>query len=134
MNMKKRIGFLKSQYQDAKTIYTQNGYDNYEIYATRLYGLLRESWEKAVEEILLHGVVTRFGSDIQTQKLKVITDITEKDIQVIDAAMTKCSMFICGHDQAPAINEPLPKPEELINDILEIEKWVDQMRKYRKRN
>ena len=72
----------------------------YKAPAKELYGRLRETWERAVNEVLLNSSVVRLGRNIETQRLKKITDITATETQTIDAAMGKCSTHFRGHDQA----------------------------------
>jgi hypothetical protein len=131
MPVKSRIGALKAQWQQAEKLQRTEGPVVYDALAKELYGRLRETWERAVEEVLLNGAVVRFRRGIETQKLNKITDITADDIQTIEAAMDKCSTHLRGHDQAPAINQPVPAPAELQADIDELEKWVTQLRKRR---
>lgn len=45
-----------------------------------IFGLLRESWERLVEEKLLNKVVSRFERGVYTQRLSRIVDITDADI------------------------------------------------------
>jgi len=86
--------------------------------------LLREAWERALEEVLLAGVVERFRPGVQTQHIGTITDITLQDCGALEAAMTKCSKWLPGHDQAPAARAPVPDPAELNADIGALENWV----------
>jgi hypothetical protein len=50
--------------------------------AKQFYTDLRETWERAVEEIVLGGVVERFGTDVKTQSLKMV-DVDDEDYRVI---------------------------------------------------
>lgn len=131
MPVKSRIGALKAQWQQAEKLHRTEGPVVYEALAKELYGRLRESWERAVEEVLLNGAVVRFRRGIQTQRLTKVTDITDSDIRMIDVAMEKCSTHLRGHDQAPAINQPAPAPTELKADIEQLESWVEQVRERR---
>jgi AAA domain-containing protein len=131
MDVKNRIGVLKVQWVQAEKLHRTEGPIIYEAVARELYGRLRETWERAVEELLLNRAVIRFRRSIETQRLKKVTDITDADIETIEAAMTKCSTHLRGHDQAIAINQPVPAPAELESDIQELEDWVNQMRKRR---
>jgi hypothetical protein len=54
------------------------------------------AWERALEEVLLEGVVERFRPGVQTQQIIRIADITEDDCRILDAAMTKCSKWLPG--------------------------------------
>jgi hypothetical protein len=103
--------------------------EEYETQAQRVYGLLREAWERAVEEILLNGVVERFRNSVETHRARNLARITDEDVRVIDRAMSKCSTWLPGHDQAAAQNTPIPGPEELVQDIEELESWVRKARK-----
>jgi len=132
MAVGKRVGYLKSKHQQAETVYRKYGVEAYEPIGRHIYGLLRESWERAVEEILLARVVVRFGREIQTSRLRYTTDITESDIKIIEDNMTKCSRFMQGHDQPFAVNEKVPLPEELQGDIHVLEEWIANMRPRRK--
>jgi len=131
MPVKSRIGALKAQWQLAEKLQRTEGPIVYEAQAKELYGRLRETWERAVEEVLLNGAVVRFRRGIETQRLNKITDIASADIQMIETAMEKCSMHFRGHDQAAAINQPVPAPAELQADIKQLENWVAAVRKRR---
>ena len=122
---------MKAQWQEAEKLYRTKGPVLYEAVAKELYGRLRETWERAVEELLLNRAVMRFRRGIETQRLHQITDITKADIDIIEAAMGKCSTHLRGHDQALAINQPVPAPAELKADIEQLENWAAQMRKRR---
>jgi hypothetical protein len=127
-----RIKSLKQAQKDAEKIYTEQGEKAYEPSATRAYARLRQTWEKAVEEVLLNQSVVRFRRSIQTQRLKKLSDITDDDLAAINAGMTKTSKFEGGHDHAQAAHEPVPAPSELKTDIEQLEKWVDGIRARRK--
>ena len=132
MPVKSRIGALKAQWQQAEKLHRTEGPVVYEALAKELYGRLRETWERAVEEVLLNGAVLRFRRGIETQRLDKVADITATDIQTIEVAMEKCSTHLRGHDQAFAINQPVPVPAELEADIKQLENWVEHLRKRRK--
>ena len=131
MKVSRRIGCLKNWLQDAETTHRRQGPDAYEPQARRIYGLLREAWERAVEEVLLNGVVIRFDRAIHTQQLNRLADINNDDIQTIDEGMTKSSRFLEGHDEAGALADPVPSPDELRQDINNLQTWVSQVRQRR---
>ena len=100
--VRKRIKFLKSEWQGADKLFREGSQAAYEKEAVYMYGLLREAWERGLEEVLLQGVVERYRGGVQTQQIEKISDITPEDCKTIDIAMTKCSKWLPGHDQAPA--------------------------------
>lgn len=131
MPIKKKIGCLKISWQAADKLSRDGHQDAYEKEAKYLYGLLREAWERALEEVLLGGLVERYRPSIQTQQIAQIADITNDDCRTVDTAMTKCSAWLTGHDQAAAARAPVPGPVELKTDIDTLEKWVSAIRKRR---
>lgn len=132
MPVKGKIGFLKNRYQAAEKLSRDGNQDAYEYEAKYLYGMLRETWERALEEVLLGGVVERYRPSVQTQKLAPLSDITDADCKTVETAMTKCSTWLPGHDKAPAARAPVPGAVELKKDIDALETWVKSIRDRRK--
>jgi energy-coupling factor transporter ATP-binding protein EcfA2 len=130
--IKKKIGHLKNSWLSADKLSRDGHQDAYEKDAKYLYGLLREAWERALEEVLLGGVVERYRPSIQTQQVSLIADITADDCKMVETAMTKCSKWLPGHDQAAAARAPVPNPEELKTDIEALDGWVAAIRYRRK--
>jgi hypothetical protein len=132
MKVKDRIGHLKDLRQAATKLHKDGNQQEYERAASIIYGLLREAWERAVEERLLNGVVERYRNSVETHRAKHLGDICEEDCKRLDAGMSKCSRWLTGHDQAAAENAPFPEPSELEQDIKALEDWVEEIRKRRK--
>jgi hypothetical protein len=42
--------------------------------------------------------------------------------------MTKTSRFLEGHDEAIAVADPVPSPDELCQDIINLETWIAEIR------
>ena len=131
MKVRKRIGVLNNKWQAADKLHRDGKQKAYERGAILIYGLLREAWERAFEEVLLNGVVERYRENIQTQQVKKLSDISEQDCEQFEAGMTKCSKWLPGHDQAPAENEDVPEPSELKADIDALDQWVKEITKRR---
>ena len=132
LKVRKRIGHLRKLYQDAETLHRQGHQDAYQGKAVEIYGFLREAWERAVEETLLGGVVERFRASVQTIRLASLEDITRDDCKAVTAAMTKCSRWLRGHDDAPAARAEVPEPAELKDDIDKLDNFFAAVRKRRK--
>ena len=132
LNTRKRIGQLRDRWVKAEKIYRTAGQDEYDPLATSVYAQLRTTWERAIEEVLLNQVVLRFRPGIETQRLKKIADISTDDLEIIEKGMTKSSKWEGGHDQATAMNEHLPAPDELKQDLDMLENWVAAVEKRRK--
>ena len=132
LKVSKRIGHLNMLYQAAEKLHRQGHRSAYEHEASLIYGLLREAWERAVEEVLIGGVVERYRASIQTKQVTLIADITTEDCKAVENGMTKCSKWLPGHDLAPAAHAGFPEPSVLRTDIDALVKWVASIRKRRK--
>jgi energy-coupling factor transporter ATP-binding protein EcfA2 len=131
LSVKKKIGYLKNSWQTADKLLRDGHQDAYEKETKYLYGLLREAWERALEEVLLGGVIERYRPGIQTQQIAQIADISPEDCKAVETAMTKCSTWLPGHDKAAAARAPVPTPSELHADIDALMDWVTAIRKRR---
>ncbi|MDO6415490.1 AAA family ATPase [Sphingomonas sp. BIUV-7] len=92
------------------------------ILAKQFYTDLRETWERAVEEIVLGGVVERFGTDVKTQSLKMV-DVDDADYRKIFFAMKRASGR-SGHDQPAAKQLDTPDKKQMNSDLLELRGFI----------
>lgn len=100
----------------------KSGDDDVALKMTRdAYALLRETWERGVEEVLFSGTIMRFSEGVSTQMLKEV-EVSDDDYHAVTAGMTKCSKF-SGHDGAASANVPTPPPDDLQADIEAFETW-----------
>ncbi len=130
----KRIKILKTVVRDLKRIWRDKSESEYADAVGRYYGLLREAWERLVEEKLLNKVVERFGRGIQTQRLRRLVDISDADIAKVDAEMSKCSCYFEGHDSAPRLQEDIPSIEEIEESLNTIDAFAQELSSTRKRS
>lgn len=131
LKVSKRIGHLRKLLQDAEKLHRDGHQGAYEREASMIYGYLREAWERGIEEVLLGGVVERFRPGVQSLHVADIADITADDCMAVETAMTKCSKWLPGHDQAAAARADIPEPDALKADIDVLETWVAAIRKRR---
>ena len=129
---RRRVGYLNKLYQAAEKLHRQGHQNAYEKEAVDVYGYLRAAWERALEEELLGGVVERFRATVQTRQVSLLADITPEDCRALASAMTKCSRWIRGHDEAPAARAPVPDPAELKNDIDKLDDFLSAIRRRRR--
>lgn len=132
LKVAKRIGHLNKLLQDAEKLHRDGHQSAYERDASLIYGYLREAWERALEEVLLGGVVERYRPGVQTQQIGKIADITPEDCRTVETAMTKCSKWLPGHDQAAAARADMPDPTALKADIASLDDWVTGIRRRRR--
>jgi len=132
MRTSDRVGQLRNLWQGAEKLHRTTSREAYEAEARKIYSLIRETWEQAIGEVLLNDVVERFRLSVQTQKARVLHDITPADCGAIEAGMTECSRWILGHDQAAAVDTPVPGPAEVSKQIANLDTWVKAIRQRRK--
>lgn len=97
------------------------------------YSDLRSTWERAVESVLLAGVVERAQRPVHTQKLKSLSDINDEDISVVEENMTKCSTFTNAHDDPFSAPDSLPTIEDFEADITVLDSWRKTIEKRRQK-
>lgn len=129
----KRLSYLNTKLQNLRKIDKEGTENDFHRASREFYGLLRESWERLIEEKLLNKVVCRFERGVATQRLSRLTDISESDIQLIDNAMSKCSAYFTGHDNAPAVGDPCPTIDEVEADLSQIKLYLSDLQGSRKR-
>ncbi|MBR2190158.1 MAG: AAA family ATPase [Eubacterium sp.] len=125
MNVRERIGRLKNELQTINSIFKKGNIDAYIEKTKQWCELLRESWERSVEEILFNDAIQRYSPSIETKRLKKAP--FTKDVYLeLEQGMTDCSAWC--HDQARAINANIPSPDDLVRYI---ECFENYCKKYR---
>ncbi len=125
MNVKERISKLKQKLQSLNPIEKSGNIDEYYYQAKAWCGLLRESWERCVEEKLFNDAIQRFNPAIQTQRLKK-APFTIDLYEEIEKGMGDCSDWV--HDQARAINQDAPNTTELNVFLSSFDAFVKQFK------
>ena len=124
MNTKDRVGYLRNKHQCIEKSYQSGDERDHRKLTADIYRQLRIAWERAIEEVLLPNVVLRFRKGIEAQRLAGVT-VEDKDFEVVDQRMTKCSNY--SHDQALLGGVEVPDPDELLSDINALDDWRKQI-------
>jgi len=119
--VKKRIGTLKDRLVKLKKVEQEASEDEYFFVAKTWYLLLREAWERAVEERLFKGVVERFSLGVQTLRLKKVV-ITDDLIAEIEYGMTESSNWL--HDAGAGLNPTPPDTTKAKSDLKDLEEFA----------
>lgn len=120
MNVKDLTGKLKNDLQKIVSVFNSGDMDTYYYKAKEWCELLRESWERAVEEILFNDAIQRYNPCVQTQRLRK-APFTHDLYTELEHGMTECSAWC--HDQARAINANIPSVDDLKSYIECFEKY-----------
>lgn len=119
-NVKQRIGYLKAEMQRLGAVERKGDAEQYRREVKVWFELLREAWERAVEEKLFRGVVGRFQPGIETLKLKNV-EVTPQMTAAVEHGMTEASKWT--HDQAPALGRPPPTSSDLGTALADLENF-----------
>lgn len=131
MKTSKRIGVLKDQQQKLSKLEKTETEDVVKPKVQNLYGRLRETWERFIEEVYLNDTIKRFGREVQTQRLAKLSDLTIEDYNKVDENMSKCSTYMVGHDSAGNLNDEIPSAQEFLDDVLVLENYMKEINKRR---
>jgi len=119
--VKARVATLRNMQVECLAMHKAGNTDEAAEKVRFCYGLLRMAWERAVEELLLNGVIWRFGTGVSTQALREVA-VEDSDYHTIYAAMSKSSSY-AAHDGAAIAQVAAPHPAELGEDIEKLEAW-----------
>ncbi|MHB8835107.1 MAG: AAA family ATPase [Candidatus Methylomirabilia bacterium] len=127
MPVKDRLVHLRSTLNAIKDLH---GTDKvrYDKEAAFLYAHLRETWEAAIEEVVFNKTIIRHGSEVHTRSLKQV-GVTTEQYRAIDRNMSKCSMWMVGHDKSKKLDVHRPAPSEVLADIDALSAFVKECKK-----
>ncbi|MBX2866753.1 AAA family ATPase [Candidatus Kaiserbacteria bacterium] len=120
LNVSKRIGKIKNDSASLAKLYKTSPSD-YEMRVKGLYGRLRDTYERAVEEVIFNDIVRRGTDVIQTQLLRKVRLSDGLAIRFYEG-MTKANTH--SHDNPASDTVPVPTPDEFKNDIAAFEKLI----------
>lgn len=124
-NVKERVKKLNKEIHDLKKLEAGTDPNKYTEKAKTWCGLLRETWERAIEELLFNDAIQRFSPGIQTKRIERIK-YTPELYKEIEKGMADCSNWV--HDQARAINNPTPKVVKLETFLTALNEFVKKFR------
>lgn len=128
-DLKARIESLQNRAKDFKSV-DDFDTDDYRRQAKDFYSDLRETWERAVEEVVLAKTVQRFVPDVKTMQLRGVT-VTDEDYRIIFFAMKRASEQ-SGHDMPAGRNIPQPSPDEIAADLKVLDEFRIELARRRK--
>ena len=123
--VKNRINALRDSLAKIKKMRNEAP-DEYEVRTRHIYTLLRETYERFIEEVLFHNVVRRYNPDIRTNELRYVTvpdGIAERFHKGYDKS---CDY---SHDNPRGSPVSPPDPEEIEQDLDEFVALIEDTRK-----
>ncbi|WP_223479688.1 AAA family ATPase [Oricola indica] len=124
LNVKKRIGRIKDDAAKLPKLHTSSPAD-YEFFVKNLYGRLRDTYERVVEEVIFNNIVQRGVDVVQTQMLRYVRLSDELAVRFHEG-MTRANTH--SHDNPAADTVPVPTPPEFMEHIAELETLISDLK------
>ncbi|MGA0602961.1 AAA family ATPase [Caulobacter sp. KR2-114] len=118
--VKRRLNLIKSEFGPVKALHGVSAAD-YEFKVKGLYGRLRDTYERAVEECIFRDVVTRGADRVETLKLRYV-HLSDGLAIRFHEGMTRANTY--SHDNPAAETVETPEPDEFEKDLLHLEKLI----------
>lgn len=124
LNVAKRISKIKNDFAPLpKLMKTSPAEYGYQL--KHLYGRLRDTYERAVEEVIFKDIVRRGTDVIQTQLLRYVT-LSDALAVRFHEGMTRANTH--SHDNPAADTVQVPTPEQFNDDVSSLEMLIEDLR------
>jgi ABC-type transport system involved in cytochrome c biogenesis ATPase subunit len=124
LTVAKRIGQLQNDSAGLQKLYRISP-SEYEVKIKNLYGRLRDTYERMVEEIIFRDIVRRGVDVIQTQLLRYVTLPDGLAIRFYEG-MSRANTH--SHDNPSSDTVPVPRPDDFKADVAKLEKLVEDFK------
>lgn len=124
LGVTKRLARIRNDFAPLKKLHTSSPAD-YEFKVKHLYGRLRDSYERLVEEHIFCDVVRRGVDRIETQKLRMVHLSDALAIRFHDG-MTKANTH--SHDNPASDTVSIPDPAAFESDLAYIEQLITDLK------
>jgi energy-coupling factor transporter ATP-binding protein EcfA2 len=127
-SVKSRVDALEKEVRAAKSLDENRDEAGYERAVFRIYSNLRNTWERAIEDVAFYGVINRHRDYVNTKNLRKVTVLNEQDCAAFDVGFQKCCDQTDSHDLSRARNAAPPPPDDMMRDVQAVLAWVDSIR------
>jgi hypothetical protein len=124
LGVSKRLGLIRNDFKSVKKLHASSP-SNYEFKVKHLYGRLRDSYERLVEECIFCDVVRRGVDRIETQKLGMV-HLSDPLAIRFDDGMTKANTY--SHDNPASDTVSIPDPVEFEADLAFIGQLITDLK------
>ncbi|GGI69498.1 hypothetical protein GCM10007978_04180 [Shewanella hanedai] len=128
-SLRQQVDVLRAYCKDLENFIEED----YKEKARYVYGKLRTTLERLIEEWLIGDIVQRFSRDVRVTMIAKLLKISESEIAFITAIYDKCCCFLDAHDNpANAGVVPMPDIDELNQDIEDLAAFFKEVKNSRK--
>jgi len=121
------VGALRKQCQATRTEAAKGNLDAFGALQSQLCKDLRKTIERAVEEVLLRGIVMRYQRQVHVSIIGKLDAIDKDDLELLDRLMTRYSKY--EHSQTPESRVPPPSIDQVERDVEDLDAWAKAFRK-----
>lgn len=123
-----RIERLQQHARATRTDYENHNDEVYQRDICLLYGKIRATVERAVEERFFHGVVLRHRDYVNVSNVNKMTAVTADHCNRIQNLFQRCCDVTEAHDRAALRSFGVPTPDDAINDLQELRAIIDEVK------
>jgi ABC-type lipoprotein export system ATPase subunit len=124
LNVNKRLARIRNDFAPVKKLHASSPAE-YEIAIKNLYGRLRDTYERLVEEYIFCDVIRRGVDRIETQRLRMV-HLSDALAVRFHEGMSQANTY--SHDNPAAATVVVPDPTEFESDLTSIEKLVGDLK------
>lgn len=121
--VKKRLERIETAFLTTKALYVTSPAD-YEFGLKGLYGRLRDTYERIVEECIFNQVVTRGADRVETLKLRYV-HLSDLLAERFHSGMTRANTY--SHDNPASETVSVPEPSQFEDDFADLEALVSDL-------
>ncbi len=123
-----RITELERRVKATRSDYDNQNDDVYERDIFAIYGDIRATVERAVEEHFFRGVIIRHKDYISLSNLKLVTAMTINHCERLQSLFKRCCDITSAHDRASLRSFGVPTPDNALDDLEELQKLVVEVK------
>jgi hypothetical protein len=127
--VKARVATLRQLVNEMRTLSLPE--EAFRVEVRRFSVMLRETWERLVEEKLLNDVVRRFSRPVATMRLRGV-NVTDDDFKTVFFAMKRASEW-AGHDAPIGAVVATPSTDDLTKAIDDLDHYARSLDRDRSR-
>lgn len=99
-----------------------------EDWVRSFYGRLRQVTERAVQDVVLNGVINRYSDYVRLPNVSKVVGLTEDDCAPFLRVYQRCGDVIDGHDKARERAFAAPDADEARADLVELIKGIESLK------
>jgi hypothetical protein len=127
-----RIDHLEKEQRHVRDLFEEADESTYADALRRAYSQLRATIERAIEDIVFGDVISRFRTHVKVGKLADVSVVTATHCDELIRIWKNACDVTEAHDPARAAQQPLPEPNDLLKDLEDFKRVLEDIKVVRK--